>query len=236
MEPVAEPNELIERIRRAADRENGASAPGPGAGGPGPDLPPLSEALPRLMVSALTIDILDQAKQILVRAHGKNEVSKTVPKLLRPLYRNQGGFNGVLLEVVERLITANRQIAEQMGQFRDWAEAVGHDRMQSRAWATATDLRLETFRDERLVEIEVRLNRLEFPPGHAATPPTGSTNHPSAEARLTDLLARTERLETERTHRTQVADQSRNQLHEQQVRLERLEAQLARLPAPGTDA
>lgn len=239
MEPVAEMNELMERIRRAADRENGASAASPGVGGAGSDLPPLSETLPRFMVSALTVDILDQAKQMLPSARRKNEVSKTVPKLLRPLYRNQGGFNGVLLEVIERLITANRQLAEQMGQFRDWAEAVGQDSLQNRAWATATDLRLEAFRDERLVEIEVRLNRLEQSPGTIEHPPKGSTatsalaavhagDQPPLETRLAEISARTGRLEAEHESHAELA----NQLRAQQARLAQLEAQLARLQTP----
>ncbi len=197
MEPAADLNELTERIRRAADRENGANAVAPNASGPVPGVPPLSEALPAFMVSALTADILDQAKQMLPRAHRKNEVPKTVPKLLRPLYRNQGGFNGVMLEVIERLVTANRQLAEQMGQFRDWADAVGQDSVQNRAWAAAMERRLEAFRDERLVEIEVRLNRLEQQHAPTENRPPNSPAASSSAASLTECLARVERLEAQ---------------------------------------
>ncbi len=241
MEPVAEPNELMERIRRAADRENAAQAATHGAGGSaGEARPPLSETLPRFMASALTIDLLDQAKHLLPSAHRKNEVPKNVPKLLRPLYRNQGGVNGVLLEVVERLVTANRQLAEQMAQLRDWSDAVGQDSLQNRAWATATDLRLEAFREERLLEIEVRLNRLEQPPGNGSPslpapsrPAASATGEPlSLEDRFSALTARLARLETDRASRAELADP----LGVRPGRLTESEAPLARLQSPADSA
>ena len=170
MEPVVDLNELTERIRRAADRENGVHAFTPSAGGPAGGGSPFSGNLPTQIESALTADILDQAKQMLPGARRKNDVPTTVPKVLRPLYRNQGGFNGVMIEIIERLVTANRQLAEQVGQWRDWAEAMGQESAQNRAWAATTDQRLEAFRDERLVEMEVRLNRLEEQLARRETP------------------------------------------------------------------
>jgi O-antigen chain-terminating methyltransferase len=54
------------------------------------------------MVSPRRIDVKqERITSILQRAREKNEVSKRIPKLLRRLFRKQGGYNNLLLETVE---------------------------------------------------------------------------------------------------------------------------------------
>ncbi len=69
------------------------------------------------------------------------------------MFRNQGGFNGILLETVQRLLDANRQLQDQNAhlqtrlaalerasvQQHDWAVAVSHAQEQQREWMQAVE-------------------------------------------------------------------------------------------------
>ena len=159
MEPPVEINELMERIRRAVNAQRRAEGqpddPSPrlipvAISGPlpipaAPDLPPRDEPGREALEAALA-----EAASMLPRARQKTDVSAGVPKILRPLYRNQGGFNGILLEASGRLLEANRLLELQNSQLRerlgaleaavarqhDWAVAVAMAHDEQREWMT----------------------------------------------------------------------------------------------------
>lgn len=166
MEPAVEVKELMERIRLAAERENSASNTDPGLGGSSPESDSRDEPSPRFITSAINEGVVDHLERLLPRAHQKNAVSGGVPKLLRPLFRNQGGFNAVMLNVAECLVSLTLQIVEQLGGFHEWADSVRQETTRNRSWIAATNVRLQSFKDERLIQIEARLNRLEQPSEH----------------------------------------------------------------------
>jgi len=161
MEPVVELKELTERICLAAERANSANYSDPGFKGSWPESASREETLPQFITAAINDGTLDNLERLLPRAHQKNAVSGSVPKLLRPLFRNQGGFNAVLLNVAECLVSLARQIVERMGTLHEWADSVGQEMARNRSWVAATEIRLQTFKDERLIQIEARLHRLE---------------------------------------------------------------------------
>src|SRR6266550_1368697 len=74
------------------------------------------------MVSPRRIDVKEERlTSILQRAREKTEVSKRIPKLLRRLFRKQGGYNKLLLESVAVLtrtnVELNKRLQELAGAF-----------------------------------------------------------------------------------------------------------------------
>ncbi len=121
MKPQVEPGELMQRIRREARRqENIAFPPATPAAQPDDTLP--MPAAPVLAVAQSggfsSESMMAQVGSMIDRARGKTTVRKAVPKWLRPLYRNQGGYNDIVLEALVRLRETNRQLLAENVQLR----------------------------------------------------------------------------------------------------------------------
>ena len=146
MEPPIELDELMERIRAAASAKRQAegipehAAPRPiqppipdGLSIPPAQRPPLDAGVDR---AALEVALVEVAS-MLPRARQKTEVGAAVPPLLRSFFRNQGGFNGVLLETASRLLDANRQLQRQNVQLQERLESMEASFAQQHAWTVA---------------------------------------------------------------------------------------------------
>ena len=145
MDFQVDPAELTERIRREARRHRGDAVAAPASS--------VEEAspLPPTPVFALAQSggfscesLLAQTAAMIERARTKTTVRKSVPKLLRAFWRNQGGYNDIVLEALERLREANRLLMVENLQLR------GHVQRQTE-WMDAAnrvlaglDTRLET--------------------------------------------------------------------------------------------
>lgn len=102
-----------------------------------PTFPPLPSlpTIPRDPASApndrrVTPNASAPMNDLLARAREKTEVGAAVPGFLRPLRRNQGGFNGILLETVRHLTEMNlalqgqvQNLSEQIVAQHAWIEA-----------------------------------------------------------------------------------------------------------------
>ena len=142
MEPSIELDELMERIR-AATRESDLDVAQPAAETVFPSVPEsVPMPPPPVLADQDALELaLAEAASMLPRARKKTEVGAGVPAVLRSLFRNQGGFNGILLETINRLLDANRQLQERVSalervsaQQHDWAVAVSRLQEQQRAW------------------------------------------------------------------------------------------------------
>ena len=115
---------IREEVRRHRDGLP-ASATEPAA----PPAEPLVTAAPTLTGpdgAVASVDTLSkQADHLIAQAELKIKVGDGVPKLLRPLWRNQGGYNGALLRTVETLRDANRVLAAENLRLR------GHSDLQA---------------------------------------------------------------------------------------------------------
>ena len=174
--------QLVERIRLAA-RQAGAgfsrvTAETIARG----ELPPVPEGLP---LPALPVRPpsesgnpgapgfpLDEAASLLPRARKKITVSESAPGLLRPLLRNQGGFNHILLEALERLVEVNRQLQHQNQELhgrlvamQGWMNTAARTSALDHDWMLAVENRLRGLPPERLAQWEERLERLEAAQG-----------------------------------------------------------------------
>lgn len=171
------PTSLIaERIARAV-RETGASGQRTTADVARGELPPVPEAVSAPVVASATAEgaspganryPLDEVANQLARAREKIAVPGGVPGWLRPFYRNQGGFNFVLLETLERLLEANRQLEGKNQELRQrvmamsaWMNNVAQTSRLDHEWMSAVDDRLRQADPGRLVELETRLAALE---------------------------------------------------------------------------
>lgn len=161
MEPPVEIDELMERIRAAVRAQHQDDAAP--ARAPLPIHPPIPASLSTVSMppglpgaererAALEL-ALAEAASLIPRAGRKTQVRKSVPKIFRPLYRNQGGFNGIVLEAMERLLEANQQLRRQNVRFQeqldgletalkrqhDWIAAAAHTHEQHREWMLAVE-------------------------------------------------------------------------------------------------
>lgn len=138
--------DLMQRIRRMA-REARPSE--------GPDelarqlaqLPPFpSDSPPPPRALQLGRDVIPELKEaaadLLTRARRKTEIETSLPQLLHPLRRNQGGFNGILLELARHLAETNVGLQGQIYELQDhlaaqraWLEASTRERRSEAAWA-----------------------------------------------------------------------------------------------------
>jgi len=97
------------------------------------------------MVSPRRIDVKEERlTSILQRAREKTEVSKRIPKLLRRLFRKQGGYNKLLLESVAVLtrtnVELNKRLQELAGAFERqnrWLSDLSSARDADAAWMRA---------------------------------------------------------------------------------------------------
>ena len=176
--PVVGLDELTERIRAAAQRENGLLKGASKLLSSTSDLPPVPESLlpPSAPVDATgnagaarrPETLLDEAASMLLGGRKKNTVPGSVPRLLRQFFRNQGGYNSVLLEAVERLLDVNRTLRRENSELHDqimelhtWAHSVAQTSAENRDWTLVADARLRSFTEGRLSQLETRLAGLE---------------------------------------------------------------------------
>ena len=168
-------SELAERIRLAARQANGGvrrvSAESIARG----ELPPTPEPLPPLPLSPRRVGNdaafefpLEEAAGMLPRALQKITVGDKVPAVLRPLFRNQGGYNYILLEALARLVDVNKQLQQQnrelhetLVEIRGWMDAAGRKSSADHDWMLAAENRLRGITEARIVALEERLSRYE---------------------------------------------------------------------------
>ena len=152
--PEIDVNQLMERIRaEVAHRRDLGLVQRNGSGDAVSTVLPQVHFLAPLppMVSARRIDVkAERLTSILRRAREKTEVSKRIPKLLRRLFRRQGGYNNLLLESVAVLtrtnVELNKRLQELAGAFEiqnrwlsDLSSACDADAAWMRAAATIID-------------------------------------------------------------------------------------------------
>jgi len=122
--PEINVNQLMERIRaEVARRRDLGLLQRNGSGRAVSTVLPQVHFLAPLppMVSPRRIDVKEERlTSILQRAREKTEVSKRIPKLLRRLFRKQGGYNNLLLESVAVLTRTNVELNKR---FQEWAGA-----------------------------------------------------------------------------------------------------------------
>ena len=180
MIPPLETNQLADRIRLAARQASGGHrrvTPESIARG---ELPPVPEPLPPPPTPVrnpahpgqppASEHALAEAADMVPRARKKIEVSGSIPGVLRPLLRNQGGFNHILLEALDRLVEVNRQLQRQNQELHarlvathGWMNDAAHASNLDRDWMQAVENRLRGLTEERLAGIEARLAPIEPP-------------------------------------------------------------------------
>src|SRR6266480_399543 len=123
------------------------------------------------MVSPRRIDVkADRLTSILQRAREKTEVSKRIPKLLRRLFRKQGGYNKLLLESVAVLtrtnVELNKRLQELAGAFEiqnRWLSDLSSARDADAAWMRAAATIINALKEKNVAAgEEFRTLRSEF--------------------------------------------------------------------------
>ena len=146
MDSPVELNELMERIRSlsAAPRADDGTAADASTRPVGPALPPTLDTPTAPTISPgddrerVAFDLAStEAASMLPRAREKTEVSASVPKMLRSLYRNQGGFNGILLEALERVLGASQNLQRETLQLQARLEALEAAAARQHEWMAA---------------------------------------------------------------------------------------------------
>ena len=146
--PEIDVNQLMERIRaEVARRRDLGLLQRNGSGHAVSTVLPQVHFLAPLppMVSPRRIDVKEERlTSILQRAREKTEVSKRIPKLLRRLFRKQGGYNKLLLESVAVLtrtnVELNKRLQELAGAFEiqnRWLSDLSSARDADAAWMRA---------------------------------------------------------------------------------------------------
>ena len=146
--PEIDVNQLMERIRaEVARRRDLGLLQRNGSGHAVSTVLPQVHFLAPLppMVSPRRIDVKEERlTNILQRAREKTEVSKRIPKLLRRLFRKQGGYNNLLLESVAVLtrtnLELNKRLQELAGAFEiqnRWLSDLSSARDADAAWMRA---------------------------------------------------------------------------------------------------
>jgi SAM-dependent methyltransferase len=172
--------ELMERIRQEARAHPWPNAHAPRET-PGLELPLVADPLPAevpppRLASASQAAAEPPVRAVLAdmaaRARHKITVGGWLPRWLRPLARNQGGYNGILLEAVERLGEANQQLQEQIEVLRAdlqaqtawqsawqgaWLKSLAQARESEREWMRA----IEPYLLRGLAESEAHRRRAE---------------------------------------------------------------------------
>src|SRR5215813_9735864 len=146
--PEIDVNQLMERIRAEVARRRDLGLLQRNGSGHA-----VSAVLPQVhylaplppMVSPRRIDVKEERlTSMLQRAREKTEVSKRIPKLLRRLFRKQGGYNNLLLESVAVLtrtnVELNKRLQELAGAFElqnRWLSDLSNARNADAAWMRA---------------------------------------------------------------------------------------------------
>ena len=172
--PEIDVNQLMERIRaEVARRRDLGLLQRNGSGHAVSTVLPQVHFLAPLppMVSPRRIDVKEERlTSILQRAREKTEVSKRIPKLLRRLFRKQGGYNNLLLESVAVLtrtnVELNKRLQELAGAFEiqnRWLSDLSSARDADAAWMRAAATIINTVKEKNVAAgEEFRVLRSEF--------------------------------------------------------------------------
>ena len=172
--PEIDVNQLMERIRaEVARRRDLGLLQRNGSGDAVSTILPQVHFLAPLppMVSPGRIDVKEQRlMSILQRAREKTEVSKRIPKLLRRLFRKQGGYNKLLLESVAVLtrtnVELNKRLQELAGAFEiqnRWLSDLSSARDANAAWMRAAATIINALKEKNVAAgEEFRTLRSEF--------------------------------------------------------------------------
>ena len=184
-----EPNQLADRIRQAAHQASGSHRRVTADSIARGELPPVAEPLSppptpvrspsKASIPATREYPLEEAADMVPRARRKIAVNGHVPGLLRPLLRNQGGFNNILLEALDRLVEVNRQLQRQNQELQErlmslqgWMNDAAHTSSLDHDWMQAVENRLRGLTEERLASLETRFAqnspRPSDPPSNAS--------------------------------------------------------------------
>jgi SAM-dependent methyltransferase len=172
--PEIDVNQLMERIRAEVARRRDLGLLQRNGSGDG-----VSTVLPQLhflaplppMVSPRGTDVKEERlTSILQRAREKTEVSKRIPKLLRRLFRKQGGYNKLLLESVAVLtrtnVELNKRLQELAGAFEiqnRWLSDLSSARDANAAWMRAAATIINALKEKNVAAgEEFRTLRSEF--------------------------------------------------------------------------
>ena len=190
-----EPNQLADRIRQAARQTSGSQRRVTADSIARGELPPIPEPLsppptpvrhaPKATTPPAREYPLEEAADMVPRARRKIAVSGSVPGLLRPLLRNQGGFNNILLEALDRLVEVNRQLQRQNQELHErllslhgWMNDAAHTSSLDHDWMQAVENRLRGLTEERLATLETRLTQ------HPVLSADGSPSDDTSDAYL----------------------------------------------------
>ena len=172
--PEIDVNQLMERIRAEVARRRDLGLLRRNGSGDA-----VSTVLPQVhflaplppMVSPRRIDVKEERlTSILQRAREKTEVSKRIPKLLRRLFRKQGGYNNLLLESVAVLtrtnVELNKRLQELAGAFEiqnRWLSDLSSARDADAAWMRAAATIINALKEKNVAAgEEFRTLRSEF--------------------------------------------------------------------------
>ena len=163
-------DEVAEHLRQEVRRLNGGAAP-PASGAevspPGAAFP-LPPSLPPPPSDALFLEgIAAEAGNLISRARFKLTVKPGVPKWLRPLFRNQGGYNEVVLKTLDLLGDIVCRLAAENERLREHA-------IRQEAWMQDA-VRVSRALHARLSVLEQRRKPQDTPEPPAAAEQTGSS-------------------------------------------------------------
>ena len=172
--PEIDVNQLMQRIRAEVARRRDLGLLQRNGSGHAvstvlPQVPFLAPLPP--MVSPRRIDVKEERlTSILQRAREKTEVSKRIPKLLRRLFRKQGGYNKLLLESVAVLtrtnVELNKRLQELAGAFEiqnRWLSDLSSARDANAAWMRAAATIINALKEKNVAAgEEFRTLRSEF--------------------------------------------------------------------------
>jgi O-antigen chain-terminating methyltransferase len=117
-----EANRRRERIESSSSNGNGHVLSAP------PSAPATASAvsvLPTLHIST-TADLGERLRSLSEEALQKTEVDRRVPKVFRRLFRKQGGFNKVLLEIVRLLLRSDSRLSQRNSEIVAYLSAQNH--------------------------------------------------------------------------------------------------------------
>ena len=203
--PEIDVHELMERVRREAakvrEQNNGRAAvrivPRP-VTAPPVMLPPLPELpTPPGLGSSGPVEVKkDRLDALLKQARETTEVSHSIPKFLRGLFRKQGGYNRALLDAVASVVKTNVQLTKRVQelqmaaqQHNDWLRILIEHRAGDQAWMKAATPLISSFGNwqTQMAESQQRVQLVE---SSAAAAQSRLEQHSD---RIADLMAQGER-------------------------------------------
>jgi chromosome segregation ATPase len=181
---------LLEKIRHYADEAvlNGhGTGKGAGSGVAGEHWPPIPAGdmpapppVPAVEAFPPADPVpLAEAATLVPRAAQKMAVHPAIPGFLRPMFRNQGGFNGILLQTCGRLVEVSEHLQQENAYLRArldamadhlreqnaWLASLAQANTEGRQWQRAAQgriARVEQRLEQRFEEYDGRCNRAEI--------------------------------------------------------------------------